>query len=185
MARVPLKINKSAPFYLKLFFYFQKKKYGSLFEPVILWGRTPKVFLSFLMMQKALNRKKSPLDPILRALVTIKVSQINECAFCVDMNAFLLLQKGGSEDKLRDLFTFQESALFSEKEKVALEYTRAMTQASQAVSDELFQRLKQHYDEDAIIELTALIAFQNLSSKFNSALDAKAFGFCDISSVRK
>jgi len=160
----------------------QKKKYGSPLEPVLLWGRTPRVFLSFLFMQKALNRKKSPLHPLLRALVTIKVSQINQCAFCIDMNSALLLQKGGSQDKITNLAAFQKSSLFNESEKVALEYTEAVTQASSKVSDELFQRLKTHYSPDAIVELTALIAFQNLSSKFNTALDAEAFGFCSIAS---
>ena len=53
-----------------------------------------------------------------------------------------------------------------------------MTSAS--VSDDLAARLSKHFDEDGIVELTALIAFQNLSSKFNSALDVPAQGFCQL-----
>jgi len=62
----------------------------------------------------------------------------------------------------------------------ALEYAEAMTETGQRVSDELMSRLKQAFDDDAIIELTALIAFQNLSSKFNSALDVPSQGFCRL-----
>ncbi len=168
----------SYPWYIRLLLRFQRKRYGAPFEPVLLWGRTPRVFLGFLFMNKALNRKNSPIPPKLRALVTVRVSQINQCAFCIDMNSAMVLQKGGSEDQLLDLERFQESSLFSEAEKNALEYAERMTKSSDKISDGLIQRLKAHFDEDAIVELTALIAYQNLSSKFNAALDASAFGFC-------
>ena len=147
-----------------------------MLEPVLIWGRTPKVFLTFLMMQKAFNRKKSPLDPMLRALVTTLVSQINQCAFCIDMNGFLFLQRGGSAEKLLKLSTFKDNTLFTSLEKIVLEYTEAITKNT--VSNEIFSKLKYYFNEDAITELTALIAFQNLSSKFNAALDIQAFGFC-------
>lgn len=178
MSRIAPKLNSTYTWYLKLLFYLQKKKYGALLEPVLLWGRTPRVFLGFLAMQKALNRKRSPLHPQLRALITIRVSQINQCPFCIDMNSSLLLQRGGSEEKILNLSLFRQSSCFTEPEKTALEYAEVVTQSSNNVNDELFQRLKTHFEEDAIIELTALIAFQNLSSKFNSALNAAEFGFC-------
>jgi AhpD family alkylhydroperoxidase len=178
MTRVSLTPTKSPPWYLKLLFYFQKKKYGLVFEPLLLWQRTPRVFLGFLFMQKALNRKKSPLPPDLRALITVKVSEINQCAFCIDFNASLLMEKGRGMEVVESLKHYRESPLFSEREKKALEYAEAMTLASDKIPDTLFEALHKHYDADAIVELTALIALQNLSSKFNAALDAKAFGFC-------
>ncbi|MCF7852516.1 MAG: carboxymuconolactone decarboxylase family protein [Simkaniaceae bacterium] len=178
MSRITPKAKNTYPWYLKLLFYLQKKKYGAILEPVLLWGRTPRVFLGFLLMQKSLNRKNSPLPPDLRALVTIRISQINQCAFCIDMNSSLLLQRGGREEQILNLSLFQQSSLFTESEKVALEYAEVVTQSPNKVNDELFQKLKAHFEEDAIVELTALIAFQSLSSQFNSALDASEFGFC-------
>lgn len=180
MAKIPLNPQQTRPWYLKLFFYFQKKKYGHLFDPLLLWQRTPKVFLGFLHMQTALNRKKSPLNPQLRALVTVKVSQINQCAFCIDFNASLLIKRGRPEKTIEELSQFHESTLFSESEKVALEYAEKMTLSSHSIPNSVFNGLKKYFDDDAIVELTALIAFQNLSSKFNAALDAKAFGFCKV-----
>ena len=177
MARIPPNYNKY-PWYMRLLFRSQRKKYGAPLEPVQLWGRTPKVFFGFLWMQNALNRKKSPIDPILRALITIKVSQINDCSFCIDMNSFLLLQRGGSEDKIEDLSQIQTSSRYTDSEKAALEYAEAITLSNSKVTDELFEKLKSHFNDDAIVELTALIAIQNLSSKFNAALDAAPSGFC-------
>ncbi len=72
-----------------------------------------------------------------------------------------------------------------QQEKVALEYAEAMTITNTEITDELFNRLREHFDDDAICELTGLIAFQNLSSKFNATLDVQPQGFCRIAPQRK
>ncbi|QVL58325.1 MAG: carboxymuconolactone decarboxylase family protein [Simkaniaceae bacterium] len=181
MAKILENLHQKRPWYLRMFFYFQKKKYGHLYEPLLLWQRTPRVFLGFLHMQRAFNRKKSPLSPVLRALVTVKVSQINQCAFCIDFNASLLLKRGRPEKTIEELLNFRESSLFTESEVAALNYAEKVTLSSYSIPDQDFERLRKHFNDDAIVELTALIAFQNLSSKFNASLDAKAFGFCKAS----
>jgi alkylhydroperoxidase family enzyme len=61
---------------------------------------------------------------------------------------------------------------------LALEYAEAMTITSRGIDESLRARLKQQWDDEAVVELTALIAFQNLSSKFNAALDVPSQGFC-------
>ena len=113
-------------------------------------------------------------------MITTKISMLNQCAFCVDANAYLFLKKGGMENKIDALPHFQKSDCFSDKEKAALTYAEAMTIERGPIADAIFTSLKVHFDDDAIVELTALIAFQNMSSKFNSALDAKSFGFCKL-----
>lgn len=175
MSRIAPKNISEYPWYLRFFYYFQKKKYGMPLEPTLLWGRSPRVMRNFLSMVRSLNRKNSPLDPQLRALVCVKVSQINQCAFCIDMNASFVVDR----DKVNDLQNFASSVLFSKKEKAALKYTEAMTHTSK-VDIAIFNELKNHFNDDAIVELTALIAFQNMSSKFNAALDASAYGFCKL-----
>ena len=87
--------------------------------------------------------------------------------------------------KVEALSNWRESDIFEEKEKIALEYAEAMTYSDQQVSDQLMQRLRQHFDDDSIVELTGLVAFQNLSSKFNSALDVPSQGFCQRRNVDK
>jgi AhpD family alkylhydroperoxidase len=131
-------------------------------------------------MYGALDRKKSPIDPELRALITVRISQINWCEFCVDINSSTVLKRGGSDARLEDLAKFKESDHFTEKEKASLEYAEAMTYSDRKVTEELFKKLKAHYNDDEIVELTGLISFQNLSSKFNSALDIAPQGFCRV-----
>jgi alkylhydroperoxidase family enzyme len=72
--------------------------------------------------------------------------------------------------------------LFDESERVALDYAEAMTLCERQVDDELMERARDHFDEQMTMELTALIAFQNMSSKFNSALDVPSQGFCELPS---
>ncbi len=166
------------PWFIRAFFWKQKETYGKVLEPGMLWGRSPWVFATLALLYGALNRKLSPLDAALRSLVTVRVSQINDCAFCVDINASSLLKRGVSMEKVEALHGWRDSKLFDILERDALEYTEAMTHSDRKVDDELIARLKQHFDDDALVELTGLIAFQNMSSKFNSALDVPAQGFC-------
>ena len=77
---------------------------------------------------------------------------------------------GVSDEKIVALSEYATSPLFSEEERVTLEYADSMTITGREVPDELFERLRRIYDEDAIVELTATIAWENCSSKFNRAL---------------
>jgi alkylhydroperoxidase family enzyme len=77
---------------------------------------------------------------------------------------------GLSDEKILALADYAASPLYSDAERVALEYADAMTLSEREVSDELFARLRRVYDDDALVELTAIIAWENASSKFNRAL---------------
>ena len=73
-------------------------------------------------------------------------------------------------EKLDALPNYATSPLFNAEERVALEYAESITITGREVSDELFARLREFYDNDSIVELTAIIAWENASSKFNRAL---------------
>tara|TARA_R110002072_G_scaffold172728_3_gene326992 strand:- start:10979 stop:11506 length:528 start_codon:yes stop_codon:yes gene_type:complete len=168
------------PWYVKLFFWNQRRKYGQELEPAKLWGKSPKVFAALAILYGALDRKSSPIDAELRSLITVRVSQINWCAFCVDINSMTVLKRGSSKAKLNELERFETSELFSETEKAALHYAEVVTLSDQQVSRDDRERLNTFFSEDQVIELTALIAFQNMSSKFNASLDVKPQGFCKM-----
>ena len=73
---------------------------------------------------------------------------------------------------------WQTSNIFTDQEQVALEYAERMTITGQRVDDALFARLREHFDEAQVIELTAGIAMENFRSKFNAPLQVQAQGFC-------
>lgn len=178
--RIEAKPLAKYPWYLRPFFWNQRRKYGQVLDAALLWARVPKLFLAVATLYGVLDRKGSPLDPALRSLLTVRVSQINHCRFCVDINSATLLRRGVSEDKLRALEDWRASNLFDERERTALDYAEAMTRSDREVDDALVARLRRHFDDDALIELSALIAFQNMSSKFNAALAVPPQGFCRL-----
>ena len=168
------------PWYLRPFFWNQKRKYGQVLKPGLVWARVPKLFSAVAILYGVLDRGSSPIDPVLRSLITVRVSQINWCLFCVDINSSVLAKRTGSMEKVEALEHWQESELFDAKEKTVLQYVEAMTYSDKHVNNDLMDQLREYFDEDEIVEITGLIAFQNLSSKFNSALDIPAQGFCRI-----
>ncbi len=178
--RVTEKSLSSYPWYLRPFFWNQKRKYGQILKPALIWARVPRLFAAIALLYGVLDRKSSPIDPVLRSLITVRVSQINECRFCIDINSAMLAKRTGSMNKVEALGQWNESELFDDKERVVLEYVEAMTYTDRRVDDGLIRRLYQYFNEDAIVELTGLIAFQNLSSKFNNALDLPSQGFCHL-----
>jgi alkylhydroperoxidase family enzyme len=82
------------------------------------------------------------------------------------------------EARLAEVAGWPDSRVFSEAERVALEYAERMTITGQSVDDAMFTQLKQHYSEAQIVELTAAVALENFRSKFNPALGIEAQGFC-------
>ncbi len=78
--------------------------------------------------------------------------------------------RGVSDEKILALDKYATSPLYEEKERAALEYAERMTVTDRDVDEELFSRLRRYFDEDALVELTAAIAWENASSKFNRAL---------------
>jgi AhpD family alkylhydroperoxidase len=178
MTAAAAKPLKDCPWFIRLFLWKQRRTYGRILDPGLLWGRSPWVFAGVALLYGALDRRSSPIAAALRSLVTVRVSQINHCAFCVDINSATLAKRGVPMEKIDALADWRSSLLFDSEERLALEYAEAMT--LNRVDDELRERITQHWNHDAIVELTGLIAFQHLSSKFNAALDVPAQGFCRL-----
>lgn len=84
----------------------------------------------------------------------------------------------GGDAKLAALGAWPQSSAFSDAERAALEYAERITHTGRKVDDALFDRLRRHFSEPQIVELTAAIALENFRSKFNPALGVASQGFC-------
>lgn len=158
----------------------QKKHYGEVLYPTRWWGRMPRLFWLVALFVGWLERKKGRLAPELRALLMTRVSQQCHCAFCIDANTLRLAQRCQVVEKVQAVADWQHSTLFSDAERAALDYADAMTATPPVISDAQKITLKRYYDDAQISEMTALVAFQNLSARFNAALDIPSQGLCDI-----
>lgn len=180
MSFIKPKALNEYPFYLRWFFRRQARKYGKTLTPSWLWGRMPAHFSGLLFLLGLFQRRRFPVDTALRSLVSARVAQLNGCAFCVDLNAYNLLQATGSAAKAEAVDHWRESGLYSDRERVVLDYAEAMTDTAQRVTPAQIEALKAYFDDDGVVALTAWIAFQNLSAKFNSALGAEENGLCKL-----
>ena len=80
--RISQQTIRKIPWYLKPFFWNQKRKYGQYLEPAKVWAVVPRLFIAVASVYGVLDRKKSPIPPALRSLISIRVSQMNGRRFC-------------------------------------------------------------------------------------------------------
>jgi len=95
----------------------------------------------------------------------------------MEINSAVGRSDGIREDDLAALAAYGGNPAFSEREQIALEYAESMA-SNTSVADELFVRLRRHFSEDEIVELTAIIAWEICAAKFNRALEIEGQGIC-------
>lgn len=117
--------------------------------------------------------KKSSLDHKLIHLVKLRASQINRCAFCVDMHSKEAKIDNEKELRLYHVAVWEESPLFSAKEKAALKWTEAVTRlSSEMVEDALYSEVKEYFNDKELTELTMVIATINMWNRFAATFRA-------------
>src|SRR5262245_37668126 len=105
----------------------------------------------------------SNLDHTLRHLVKMRASQINGCAYCIDMHSKDARAAGETEQRLYALNAWRETPFYSDRERAALAWTEAVTLISNGgVSDAVYQEARQHFDEQELVDLTWAVAAINM-----------------------
>jgi 4-carboxymuconolactone decarboxylase len=150
---------------------------GSGLEPMEIWAYQPKMMIGMGRFNQAIRKGKS-VDSRLKNLIELKGAQMIGCEYCVDLGSQISRNSGLSDDELLALPTYGSSNLFSNREKTALDYTVAVMRTPVEVTDELFARMREHFNEKQMVEITAHLALTNLD-RFNAAFDIGSAGFSD------
>jgi AhpD family alkylhydroperoxidase len=124
----------------------------------------PRVFKAVLALDTA---AREGLDPVLLELVQIRASQINHCAYCIDYHTSDARKAGEREERIYQLSAWEESSLYTEKERAALALTEAVTLLPQGVSDEVYSEAAKHFDDKELAQLIALIFTVNAWNRMN------------------
>ncbi|MER5754469.1 carboxymuconolactone decarboxylase family protein [Streptomyces sp. NPDC002088] len=114
--------------------------------------------------------KESPLPAATQELVALRVSQINGCAVCIDMHTKEAAAAGEAPVRLNLVAAWREATVFTEAERVALELAEQGTRVADAaggVSDEVWARAAEHYDEEQLTALVILVSFMNTVNRLN------------------
>lgn len=118
--------------------------------------------------------KNGPLPALLIDLIQARASQINGCTFCVDMHVKEAKLHGERELRLHHLAVWRESHLFTDKERAALEWTELITHITpKGVSDEEYGKMREHYSEKEITDLTFAIGVINVWNRVNAVSQSK------------
>ena len=150
---------------------------GSGLEPIEVWAHQPKMMVGMGRFNQAIRKGKS-VDDRIKNLVELKGAQMIGCEFCVDLGSQICRNSGLSDEELIALARYQSSALFTDREKAALDYAVAVMRTPVEVTDELFARMRAHFDDRQLVEITALLTLVNLD-RFNAAFGIGSAGFSD------
>ena len=118
---------------------------------------------------------KSPIEQSLLNLIYFRVSQINGCAYCLDMHSKDLRAKGETEQRLYMLDAWRESPFYTERECAALAWAEAVTKVTEAhVPDEVYEQAKNQFPEEELIDLTLAVVAINSYNRINIAFRTTA-----------
>jgi AhpD family alkylhydroperoxidase len=188
MARINGVQQAEAPLKVKLVYWFMRKGMTSMtgrapaagrsgIEPIEIWAHQPKLLGGMGKFQQAV-RKADTVDQRLKNLVELKGAQMIGCEFCVDLGSQICRKSGLSDAELLALPRYAQSDLFTEREKLALDYTVGVMRTPVGVTDDLFARLREHFTDEQLVEITALLTVVNLD-RFNAAFGIGSAGFSE------
>lgn len=170
-------IRGAAPL-LRVLYRLSKRKVGRDVDPVGVYGHTPGLLIGYGAFEQA-TAKQRRVEERLKALAELKAAALVNCEFCCDIGSALAHEAGVSEAQMLALPNYRDSAQFSELERLVLDYASAMSRTPARVSDDLFARLREHFDERQLVELTNVIALENMRARFNSAFEMTPAGFSE------
>lgn len=178
MSRIAGLPEQSAPPEIRAVYDRVRMKYGKLLEPVTVAANHPEIFRAYMGYEAAFGAA-SKVDPKLKELAMLKIAAMIGCPFCIDFGSAKAKAPGITEEQMRSLLVYRESAAFSNLEKAVLDYAVAMTQNPVRIDNSGFARLLEFFDSIQIVEISAAIAWENYRSRFNHALGIESHGFSD------
>lgn len=184
MSRIKPVSSAQAGLRVKIAYYFTRRSIGKLtgrktermIEPVQMYAHVPVLFRGYAQLEQATARLHR-LDKRLHALAELKAATLTQCGYCIDMGSAISRRWGLTDEEILALPSYQASPLFSELDKLVLDYAVGMTRTPARVPEELSGRLRQHLDDGQIVELTHHIALENMRGRFNLALGIGPAGF--------
>jgi AhpD family alkylhydroperoxidase len=148
----------------------------TMLEPLDAYARAPRLLFGIAMLEEA-TAKLHRMPERLKVLAELKAATLTQCEYCIDIGSQIAHRAGISEEQLLALPRYRDSDLFSEDEKLVLDYAVGMSSTPVSVSDELYDELRARFDHRQIVELTNIIALENMRGRFNLALGIGSAGF--------
>jgi alkylhydroperoxidase family enzyme len=186
MTRLPEVSDRDAGLGAKVAFYFMKRHFARLtgrqsetmLGPVRIMAHIPNLLSGYGKLEQAVA-KMHLLDLRHRALAELKAATTVRCEYCIDLGSRVSRDWGLTDEELLALPNYRSAACFSDVDKLVLDYAAAMSHTPVQVTDELFDKLRRHFSTPQLVELTFIVALENLRGRFNLAMGIGAAGFSE------
>jgi AhpD family alkylhydroperoxidase len=186
MSRIAgVKTNKTGPL-TRVILSVARRRTGQLtgrrtermIEPLEVYAHRPRLLIGYGMMEDATARLHR-VDERLKVLAELKAATLTRCEYCIDIGSQIARRAGITEQQLLALPHYRDSELFDELEKLVIDYAVGISSTPVDVPDELFAKLRSQFDDAQLVELTNVIAIENMRGRFNLALDIGSAGFSE------
>lgn len=158
---------------------YARRTYGQVPDNAyVLWHHRPVLRAVLGFEQKV--AKWDRLDPTLKSYAQLASAGVIGCSWCLDFGYFLAHDEGLDLAKVREVPRWRESDVFTPLEREVLAYAEAMSHTPLTVTDEMVARLVDQLGAEAVVELTQMIALENMRSRFNSAAGLQSQGYSDV-----
>jgi len=152
------------------FVQFFKGPLGVIPNSVRTMARRPKVARAFTELNMAVMECNGAVTPEFKRLIGYVTSYVSGCRYCQAHTILGSERFGSSEARLNDVWNFQQSEHFSEGEKAALAYAHAAAQVPNAVDEDIAKALHDHWEDDDIVEITAVVALFGYLNRWNDSM---------------
>jgi AhpD family alkylhydroperoxidase len=157
---------------------YARRRFGRDLAPVDAYLHHRRLLVGYSAFETATERSHR-VDERLKSLAELKAAAVVGCEWCMDFGSNLARAHGVPDRQLHELPLYQESEAFDERERVVLDFAAAMSRTPAEVDDELFARVREHFDDAQLVELANVIAIENLRARFNHALGLEPQGFSE------
>jgi len=178
MTRIDVIDDQHAGPIVRLLYRVSRRKIGRDVEPIRAYALAPSLLIGYGAFEQATGAQHAVPEHF-KALAQLKAAALVNCEFCVDIGSALAREAGVSEAQMLAMPAYRDSDAFDEVERLVLEYAHAMSETPVSVGDELFSQLREHFNDRQLMELTNVIALENMRARFNHALDMTPAGFSD------
>jgi AhpD family alkylhydroperoxidase len=178
MTRIDGRPARDAGPLVRAIYRLSRRRFGRDVDPVAVYAHAPALLIGYGMLEQATARQHE-VDEGLKALAQLKAAALVNCEFCADIGSLLARRAGITEEQLIALPRYREGGAFSPLEKLVLDYASAISRTPARVSDELFAAMSENFSERELVELTHIIALENMRARFNCSFDMAPAGFSE------
>jgi alkylhydroperoxidase family enzyme len=178
MTRIEIVGERRAGPLVRLAYRLSRRQLGRDVDPVGVYAHAPGLLMSYGAFERG-TAKQHRVEERLKVLAETKAAAVVNCEFCCDIASSIAREAGITEAQLLALPHYRDSEEFSELERLVLDYATAMSRTPAAVGDELFAAMRERFDVRQLVELTNVIALENMRARFNHAFEMTPAGFSE------